>query len=302
MAKQLLIDVGSSSIKVYTYTSGDLRLILTRSASLKTDFSVETGISEENKALLLELVLEQKAKNPDDEFHIYGTAIFRKYSPAALKQFQKEFLDKTGFAFTVISAEEENEYLEYALAGKFHTLDNLLLINIGGGSTELVVIKENIPVERKNIDVGVGTILTHFNTINESISAVSLEEVIAFASTHLPVLEHRVAIAFYTGGELNYMQLAGYNLTKNSLFEDPDHPSVISLEDFQARNEEIFSRVTLTELENLMPDNPKWMHGARACSGFAQAICEKYRIKTIIPSNSNLINGIVRKDFEKKFK
>jgi len=36
------------------------------------------------------------------------------------------------------------------------------------------------------------------------------------------------------------------------------------------------------------------MYGARTCSAIAQAICEKYNIITIIPSNSNIINGVVR--------
>lgn len=298
-SEAVLIDVGSSSIKVYIHDEGHLKLIHTKSASLKTGFSEDIGISAENKKLLFDLIKEQKKNHVEAEFHAYGTAIFRKYSIPALKKFQQEFLEKFGFPFTIISQDEENEYLEYALAGKFPTSDNLLLINIGGGSTELVVIKKNQPIERKNVDVGVGTILTEFSRINESISPVFLKEVVQFSLKQLPELDHIVSIAFYTGGELNYMQHAGYALSENHLFKDGDHPSVISIEDFQRRNEEIFSKVTLAELEGLMPDNPKWMHGARACSAFAQAICEKYNIKTIIPSNSNLINGIVRKEFER---
>ena len=46
-----------------------------------------------------------------------------------------------------------------------------------------------------------------------------------------------------------------------------------------------------------MPENPKWMHGARACSAIAQAICQKYQVHTIIPSNSNIVNGAVRQEF-----
>jgi len=55
--------------------------------------------------------------------------------------------------------------------------------------------------------------------------------------------------------------------------------------------------ISVKELEKLMPENPTRMNGARACSAFAQSICEKYGIKIIIPSNSNLIDGVIRKDF-----
>lgn len=66
---------------------------------------------------------------------------------------------------------------------------------------------------------------------------------------------------------------------------------------FQTKNAEIFSDITIKELESLMSDNPKWMHGARACSALAQAIFEQYGIETIIPSNANLIDGVVRYEF-----
>ena len=60
---------------------------------------------------------------------------------------------------------------------------------------------------------------------------------------------------------------------------------------------EIFEKVFLRELESLMPNNPKWMHGARGCSAIAQAICQRYQIQTIFPSNSNIINGVARQEF-----
>jgi hypothetical protein len=43
-----------------------------------------------------------------------------------------------------------------------------------------------------------------------------------------------------------------------------------------------------------MPENPTWMHGARGCSALAQAIFEHYKIDQIVPSNSNLIDGVAR--------
>jgi len=124
-----------------------------------------------------------------------------------------------------------------------------------------------------------------------------LQEVVKFIEESLPNLSNKVRIAFYTGGELNYMQLAGYTVKPNKLFNDGDHPSLISMDDFFRRNKEIFENVLLKELESLMPDNPRWMHGARSCSAIAQAICQKYHVQTIIPSNSNIINGIVRQEF-----
>ncbi len=184
-----------------------------------------------------------------------------------------------------------------ALVGRYKGKGKVLLINIGGGSTELIVMKNKKSIEVKNIDLGVGNILSQFPQINNGKGKVPLNEVKMFIDKKLPVLKSEVETAFYSGGELNYMQLAKYKLRENNLFKDDDHPSYILLKDFAKRNIEIFNDVYVKDLEKLMPENPTWMHGARTCSVIAQAICEKYGVKIIIPSNSNLINGVVRTGF-----
>jgi len=145
--------------------------------------------------------------------------------------------------------------------------------------------------------LGVGTINTKFPEINESVAKVKLEVVVSFVKATLPALSNKVKTVVYTGGELEYMKLANYPLKKNDLFKDEDHPSLIFTKNFAVKNKEIFQKTTLKDLETLMPNNPKWMYGARGCSAIAQAICEKYGIETIIPSNSNIINGIIRQEF-----
>jgi hypothetical protein len=107
----------------------------------------------------------------------------------------------------------------------------------------------------------------------------------------------KIKEAFYTGGELTYMQRTSYPLENNKLFSDPNHPSVISYKNFAQKNEDIFALTTLTQLEKHIPENPQWMHGARACSAIAQAICLTYGITVLIPSNTNLIDGVVQYEF-----
>jgi hypothetical protein len=295
--EKILIDVGSSTIKVYKLSSGKLKPLIQRSIPFKEDFDPEGGISQSAKKELFELIDSVKEENKESPIKVYATGIFRKLTNETRISFIDEFFERTGLFFNIISQDLENFYLEMALIGKCSLNEPILLINIGGGSTELVVMYGKEAIERKNIDLGVGIVNTKFPEINQSLSKVKLEEVTKFVRDMLPVLSNKVKIAFYTGGELAYMQLAGYSLKKNDLFKDEDHPFLISITNFIKRNEEIFRKVTLQELESLMPDDPKWMHGARGCSAIAQAICQKYGIKTIIPSNSNLIDGVTRQEF-----
>lgn len=295
--EKILLDIGSSTIKVYKYSGQKLSLLLQRSIFFKENFDPEGGISPESKKELFELLDAIKAQNRNAQIKIYATGIFRKLAPATKTAFIDEVFLRTGLYFNIISQELENFYLEKALIGKCSLKEPILLINIGGGTTELVVMYGDEAIERKNLDIGVGTILTKFPEINENISKTKLDEIVNFVESKLPVLDNKSEIAFLTGGELTYMKLANYPLQKNNLFEDEDHPFLITIDDYKIKNKEIFEKITLKELEDLMPDNPKWMHGARAFSAISQAICEKYGILKIIPSDSNLINGVIRQEF-----
>lgn len=295
--EKILLDIGSSTIKVYKYSGQKLSLLLQRSIFFKENFDPEGGISPESKKELFELLEAIKTQNKNAQIRLYATGIFRKLTPSARTAFIDEVFLRTGLYFNIISQDLENFYLEKALTGKCNLKEPLLIINIGGGSTELVVMYGDEAIERKNLDFGVGTILTTFPQVNEEISKISLEEIVNFVKPQLPPINNKTKIAFLTGGELTYMKVANYPLQRNGLFQDEDHPVLIKLQDYKNKNKEIYEKITLQELKNLMPDNPKWMEGARAFSGVAQAICEKYSIETIIPSDSNLINGVIRQEF-----
>lgn len=292
----MLVDVGSSTVKVYVLVDGDLELKEIKSISFKDDFSVD-GVGHEREGELIDFLEEVKKKFAPCDIHIYATAVFRKLNDEARQVLVGKIFDKLCLDFNIISQDQESFYLEKALVGKCELHDPILLMNIGGGSTELVVVLNGEAVEKKNIDVGVGVLLKKFPSVNDRYSSVSKDDILDFVCEFLPDIESNVSKAFYTGGELKYMEVAGYPLVKNDFFEDLDHPSVISFDGFVSKNNDIFSSISLEELEGFMPESPKWMSGARACSALAEAICSKYGVEYIIPSNSNLIDGVCRVEF-----
>jgi exopolyphosphatase/pppGpp-phosphohydrolase len=295
--KKILLDIGSSTIKVYKYENNKLEQLLQRTIFFKEGFDPEGGISEQNKKELLELLYALKEENKDALIKTYATGIFRSLAHKTKINFIDEIFLKTGIYFNIISHDLENFYLEKALVGKCNLNEPLLLINIGGGTTEIVVMYGEEAVERKNLEIGVGKILSEFPQINKSISEINIEKLVDEIKEKLPTLENKPKIAFLSGGELTYMKLSKYPLQKNNLFNDEDHPYLLNSNDYKEKNKKIFEETTLEELENLMPENPKWMHGEGPFSAIAQAICEKYNIETIIPSDSNLINGVIRQEF-----
>ena len=292
----LYIDTGSSTVKLYEWREGKVKLLKTKSFDFKKDFNPDYGLSEQGERELVNYFLNIRNDYPNTEIKVFATAIFRKMSKTALRKLSDKILQMTGLHFDVISQELEGFYLEQALSARYISNKPLLLINIGGGSTELIIKQDGEVIERVYLELGVRTVLTRFPHINDEISKHSLEEVLIFVKTKLPQKTIVTPVAIYNGGELTYMEVAGYDLDKNEVFEDIDHPKMINLAKFQARNREIFQSMQLSELEKYMPEDPLWMHGARACSAIAQAICEKFQVKTIVPSDSNTVHGMIRQE------
>lgn len=294
---RILLDIGSSTVKAYEQDNGKLRTLGTKSIHFKQDFDPDQGITETNKEVLFDYVaeLQKKHKLP---IKVYATAIFRKMSAEVQQVLRDDFYRRTGLYFNIVAHDLEGHYLEMALAGK-HTADEpLLLINIGGGSTELIVKQGAEVVDRHNLELGVMTVLKDFPYLNEPLSSYKLGDVVAKIKEQLPPLIPGVTHVIYNGGELTYMQLADYELRDNTYLKgDEDHPKQISVTDFAARNREIYESVELKTLEGLMPNDPLWMHGARPCSAIAQAICEHFDVEYIIPSDSNMVHGVHRQEF-----
>ena len=249
------------------------------------------------KQELIDYVNRAKGKYKPVRVKVFATAIFRRLTRAAYHRLADDFFEQTGAYFNVVSHELESFYLEKALSSEYTGGAPLLLINIGGGSTELIVKEAGEVVGRYNLEVGVGTVLNDFPFLNEAYSKHTLREVVDSISKQLPGTKPATPIAIYNGGELTYMRLAGYNLATNDIFSDPTHPCVISSGNFAARNEEIYQKISIKELENLMPDDPLWMHGARACSAIAQAIVEKFQVEKLVPSDSNMIDGAIKQEY-----
>ena len=289
----LLLDIGSSTVKPYLYRKKKLLSLKQLSVHFKKNF-VNSNIDTNDTDTLIKFIKSLKKEFPDALVKTYATSVFRDIEDKFKSQLIERVYSETSVLLNIIDQTTESIYLQIALVDRFKTKRNILLVNIGGGSTQLVVIKNNLPVERKNISLGVGTILEQYPEINNELSGIDISKILKQIIGKLPNINNKSDIAFYTGGELTYMQKAKYKLHKNNLFIDNNHPSIIKFNDFTKDNIRTFNKIELAELENLMPENPKWMLGARPCSALAQAIFQNYGVKTIIPSNSNLVDGIVR--------
>lgn len=285
-------DIGSSTIKLYEYKN-ELTLIEEKSIMFKKGFS-EEGIQDENIEKMMEFIQEVK-----DEYNlnknnteIYATGIWRKIPNEQLANIKTRF-NELELKFNVISHDKENYYFEKAMQGTYN--NRIMMVNMGGKTTELVIFDNDTVESRVNLTVGVSDVFDKYPNINELDSGISKEEVINYLENLISEdINFNCYIAIHTGGELRFQKLVKYNLQPNKFFDDGIHKVYVTYEDFDKKNEELLNKTTLDELRSLMPTNPDWMNGAKAGIMLGEAIFRKANIKNIIPSDLNLINGVIK--------
>ncbi len=295
--KEYYIDLGSSTIKVYEY-NGELTLLEEHSIYFKNDFSKELGISERNKKELFTYFKELKEKYnfTYENTNIFVTGIFRELIQERKKELVCDFNNELDLHFNIISHGIENYYLGKATENDYNN-KKVMIINMGGKTTELITFCEGKITERKNLVVGVADLMNAFPKVNESISEVTIEEMNQFVKEKLKDVsfDKDYDCAIFTGGEERFEKLTDFALEPNDLFDDSIHKYKVSYANYVSGTEKVFfdEKYSLENLYKLMPGNPKWMDGARPGAIIPLAIFDLANIKTIIPSDVNLINGVI---------
>ncbi len=288
------IDLGSSTIKVYSYVD-ELKLIEEHSIYFKNDFDIKKGISEANLKELSDYFSELMTKYDLKYYNtnIFATGIFRNMIHERKQDLVKLFNDKFDLYFNIISHGIENYYLAKALENNYND-KKVLIINMGGKTTELVTFVGNEIIDTKNLNLGVADLLNNFDKVNNKFSGNSVKEMEEFVLSKLNIeLDKDYDCAIFTGGEERFELLTGFNLIPNTLFNDNVHKYMISLDDYIKGTEKVFNDISIDELYSLMPNNPKWMDGARSGAIIPLVLFKKANVKWIIPSDLNLINGVI---------
>ena len=227
-------------------------------------------------------------------FHCHITNIFRNLIQERKQELVKLFNDKFDLHFNIISHGIENYYLSKAMQNDYNG-NKVLIINMGGKTTELITFIGKSITDTKNINIGVADLLNNFDKVNEKYSGNTLEEMEQFVADKLSdiILDNDYDCAIFTGGEERFELLAKFNLVDNTLFNDNIHKYMITLEDYIEGSKKVMYNMTLDELHKLMPSNPKWMDGARSGAIIPLVLFKKANVKWIIPSDLNLINGVI---------
>lgn len=180
--KYAVIDIGSNTIRINLYSLNDNKYIKRLSKKNVAGLSsyISNGIIVEKGIVKLERILKSYKEIIDDfrvdKVFCFATAAVRsaKNNKSIIKRMKKS----TGITIELVSGKDEAKY-SYVGLNTVYKLSDGIIIDIGGGSTEVLVVKENKVVYSKSLPIGsLNLYSNHVKKIfptNEEIKNIKIE-------------------------------------------------------------------------------------------------------------------------------
>lgn len=232
--------------------------------------------------------------------HVFGCSIFRNISVKELKEINELLNKKFGFKMIVVSQEEEASLTAYGCYNNIDFSGNICVFIGGGGSIELLFIKDKEIIDKKYYDFGVVDITKAFPSLKEDIPSIAFEEVSSYIESLLKDLKLKCDILILAGGDhLYWYNNARYKLSPNSLYKDDKQPYMITIEDSNKYDKDMF-KTSLNAIRN-RSDNPLWFDGSRAMKFITYTVANKVNAKYVIPTKINMEDGLSKKIIEENY-
>ena len=161
------IDFGSNTIRFVEYDCKDKKIINSFEKIVKTaDELVNTGvISDEAVDRIIQAINEAKEKLSFNEVVAIATEALRQANNK--DEVLQKIKQSTNIEFKIISAQEEAYYTTLAVEdflSKHYNYKNMFLVDIGGGSTELI-LKTKKELISESFKIGIVTISQKYKSI-----------------------------------------------------------------------------------------------------------------------------------------
>lgn len=177
MERYAIIDLGSNSVRmniVHVNKDGSYTLLdqAKEMVRLSEDMGEEKTLKAEPMRRTIEaLKLLKKLSIAYEADHVYALATAAVRMAANQEEFLQLVRDEVGFEFIVLSGEEE-AYYDYIGVINTVDIDNCLIVDIGGGSTELIWVENR--EHRAAVSLPIGSVVLTENYVNSDKKGIDL--------------------------------------------------------------------------------------------------------------------------------
>ena len=284
-----IIDIGTQSLKHYIFdVEVDSKKLLHykrySDANLGEAETISPEAIERNLTILSECLSINQAQKVS-KLSILGTEILRKADNA--DDFTSKVKALAGTDVQTISQDLEAQYLYQGFIDIVPADYGFASMNIGGGSTEVVIGSKDALIDSKKLPFGVKFMRKSFSR-EGSMDWKGMDEYLAKEI----VLSEKIANVFVTG-VLDFISAIGPSLgfvfEKNDI---PNHPINFSFDAYVSFLD-ILRHVPVERLKKLYPKDPGYADNFAIGQSVYVAIARKLSAETIIPSNNDLTDGVV---------
>lgn len=286
---KIVVEVGSTVTKVDLFDGEKITRLENCPIWFKKNFKKDNKLDVQDVNTLVDKVLELNQKY--NEVYVCGTSIFRDLTDIQRNEFLKDFKNRTGVDFEIISQEKENELT--VLGTTKATNQKVAVFVAGGGSTEITVFDEGIK-ETANSNFGVIDVMDKFPSLADDLATEDLETVKSMVRGKLNLPKEKADVLILAGGAHKYFALnSGFRYEENKLYNDNDQPIMMNIDMRKKDSERYYKEISLDEIRSKV-DDPKWWFATRAMVAEVLVIAEEIGAKYIVPTDISMVYGLLK--------
>ena len=299
MVKVASIDLGSNSTRmlIAEITNGTLTTIykehqVTRMADKLSESKIISKEATKRVLKVLAGYFKTINKNNVENIQIVGTAALRDAtnSQEIIQLIEKKF----GFEVDIVSGEEEGVLTSVGVLNSLGSLENFLIVDIGGRSTEFIY-DDDKKIVSKSINIGVVSLSElFFDKIPPPEKSVLLAKEYIDNNLLESNLFHGRLLVGVAG---TFTSLASIFLEQTQFNEKEIHLTELKNEDvFKISNEllHLNEPQIITKYKGLDPKRAKTIQAGIL---LAKEIISKYNVNSIKVSNSDILEGLILKKY-----
>ena len=299
MVRVASIDLGSNSTRllIADITNGTITTIykehqVTRMSDKLSETKIISNESTKRVLKVLASFFKTINKNNVENIQIVGTAALRDASNSQdiTKLIEKRF----GFEVDIVSGEEEGVLTSVGVLNSLGRLENFLIVDIGGRSTEFIYDHDK-KIVSKSLNVGVVSLSElFFDELPPSEKSVlSAQEFIKSNLFESNVFGGRMLV----GVAGTFTSLASIFLEQHKFNEREIHLTELKNDDVFKINEELLQLnepQIITKYKGLDPKRAKTIQAGIL---LVKEIISKYNVNSIKVSNNDILEGLILKKY-----
>lgn len=285
-----IIEIGSNNTKTHIYENSKVIYEDNTTIEFKKNYIDKIIPSDLEK---LYKIIERALKYTTN-INIYGCSVFRNIPKKELEDINNTLYDKYRLKIEVVSQEDEAYYTAFGCYNDINYDKNICVFIGGGGSIELIFIKDKKVLDKKYYNFGVVDITNKFNSLKEDVPTVTFDEVYNYVDNLIGAVDIDADVLILAGGDhLYWYSNAKYKLLNNELYSAGNQKYMITRD----MSDEYDRNALITSLDKIRnnSDNPKWFDGSRAMKIITNLISHKINAKYIIPTKINMEDGLKNK-------